>query len=185
MTEKVAKELLDEMTENYFMVNGDYIYIERYTISITKDEVVLFTDVGRKIHQLSKLGSQMRAYLKVPVPNILPNENNEQTAAEITYEPERLGPSSNINTNMNTTDSETKHEEEIKEMDSPKTLDDLRNILMDNIKKIKNGELPLDKAREIVAHSNSIINITKVELEYRKFVNPKSSLRKGGQSRLH
>lgn len=165
MSEKGAREMLDEMVGKCFLVNGEYLTVEKYKIDVLRDEVIIFTDDGnRKLLPLSKLGSTIhKQFQKVSFPDILPNPNKEES--QIAEEAERVN-QNNDETEIDMTD---KTDTVVEETTAPKTLGELRDILMANISKISDGSLPLDKAREIVQHSNAIINITKVELEHRKF----------------
>ncbi len=105
----------------------------------------------------------------MPQPEIFPNHLND---IDIVQQKDSNSEENNYREQQHTHTDDQETGEEKK--DTPKTLNDLRDILMSNIKKIQDGSLPLDKAREIVAHSNSIINLTKVELEYHKYLKPNS-----------
>lgn len=50
----------------------------------------------------------------------------------------------------------------------PKTVTDLRNILMDNIVRLQTGQIELDTAKEVANHCQTIVNLTKLELHYYK-----------------
>jgi len=52
--------------------------------------------------------------------------------------------------------------------DAPKTFSDLRGILMNNIENLRNGKIKVDVAKEICSHAQTVVNITKLELEYFK-----------------
>jgi len=52
--------------------------------------------------------------------------------------------------------------------DPPKTLNDLRDILMNNIENLRTGKLKIDAAKEICNHAQAIVNITKLEMEFYK-----------------
>lgn len=56
--------------------------------------------------------------------------------------------------------------------ESTYTINYLRKKLIDNIVKIESGDLETGKAKEITNHVQTIINITKLELEYRKHFVP-------------
>lgn len=52
--------------------------------------------------------------------------------------------------------------------DAPKTFLDLREILMQNIENMRTGKIKVDVAKEICNHAQTVVNITKLELEYFK-----------------
>lgn len=54
------------------------------------------------------------------------------------------------------------------ETDAPKTFQDLRDILMNNIENLRTGKIKVDVAKEICSHAQTVVNITKLELEYFK-----------------
>ena len=47
-----------------------------------------------------------------------------------------------------------------------RTLQELRNFLLDIIPDIRNGKIEVNKANAICAATNSIINLTKLEVDY-------------------
>ena len=47
-----------------------------------------------------------------------------------------------------------------------KTINDLRNLLLNVITEVKNGKLEVTKAQAICATANSIVNLTKLEMLY-------------------
>lgn len=49
---------------------------------------------------------------------------------------------------------------------APQTLQDLRDILMNNIENLRTGKIDVLVAREICGHAQAIVNITKLQLEY-------------------
>jgi hypothetical protein len=54
------------------------------------------------------------------------------------------------------------------EVTPPTTFKDLRSILLDNIAKLQTGRIKLADAKEIANQAQTIINITKVEIEFHK-----------------
>jgi len=53
------------------------------------------------------------------------------------------------------------------EVSNKYTINYLRKKLIDNIEKIESGKLETDRAKEISNHVQAIVNMTKLELEYR------------------
>lgn len=52
--------------------------------------------------------------------------------------------------------------------EAPKTFSDLKGILLDNIELLRKGKIDVDVAKEICNQTQTIVNITKVELDYFK-----------------
>lgn len=58
-------------------------------------------------------------------------------------------------------------------MSSKKTVDDLRAALFDTIEGVRDGSVPLDKARVVAELTQVIVNSSKVEVEFLKATNGK------------
>lgn len=140
--------------KKYRYEEGAEELIERFEINAPKDLITIKTDVKTRYASLKSFQPELIKYsLYVPEPDeIQTNENwrskPEEEITEIIME----------NTEIAIAESQT----------PAGSLSNLREVLLKNIDKIAKGELPLDKAKEIVAHSHAIINITKLELEFMK-----------------
>lgn len=55
-----------------------------------------------------------------------------------------------------------------KSSDTKKSFTELKDILMNNIENLRLGRMDISTAKEISHHAQTIVNITKVELEYFK-----------------
>jgi len=49
---------------------------------------------------------------------------------------------------------------------TPKTLDDVRKLLLHNMAKLQNGELDIEVVKGVTAMAQTVVGITKIELQY-------------------
>ena len=54
---------------------------------------------------------------------------------------------------------------------NPTVIKDLRDIVLDQIQRVKNDPAAVNQAKQVFQGVNTLINLAKTELEYRKFVN--------------
>lgn len=50
--------------------------------------------------------------------------------------------------------------------DRKKTIDDLRSVLFETLQQVKNGAMPLDKARAINELGKTLVDTARVEVDY-------------------
>jgi len=56
-------------------------------------------------------------------------------------------------------------------MTTPRTIEDLREILFDSLQQLKDGKMPIDRAKTIAELGQTVINTAKVEVEHIKATN--------------
>lgn len=153
MNEKIIKSRLDNIKGLKLFYGNTPFTLDTYRIDTQYERVYMRNlDTGKEIDRPFNALENFIIELK-PAP-----EQNLRPAAPVI-------PAKIIETKKESMDTFTPT---VKTEDAPKTFTDLRNILLNNIILLQTGKINVTQAKEIANQAQTIINITKVELEYHR-----------------
>jgi hypothetical protein len=150
MKKQEIVELIEPLRD-VAMYYGDKLWkLKSYTVDEEQGRVYLHTHQGR---QYDRPFDGIKEFLEQLTPIKTNNALNSQPPKNTIQQMNQRLPEIPI------VDVDTK---------APETFADLKKILLANIDGLRKGTLPVDRAKEISNHAQTLVNITKLEMEYAK-----------------
>jgi len=157
VNEKLIRARLDNIVGLHLFYGNVPFTLEHYRIDTQLERVYMYNlDTAKEIDRPFN-GIESFVLELQPAPT---NANGQ-----------RLKPVEKTNTEIKNPKMETPTFAPVAKPDeAPKTFSDLRSLLLNNIYLLQTGKINVSQAKEIANQAQTIINITKIEIEYQKTI---------------